>query len=101
MTGNPRKQPLGNGLRPLPQGGSTQRPAQPTDGAAKPAKRGIGLLTPAEAAKRLGVGERVLERWRGTGDGPAYVKFTSRTLRYRAEDLEAFVSGSVRRNTAE
>ncbi len=92
---------LGNGLRPLPQGGSTARPAPPTEGVAKPAMPGAGLLTPAEAAKRLGVDMRVLERWRGTGDGPAYVKFTSRTLRYRAEDLDAFVSGRVRRNTAE
>ncbi len=77
------------GLRPLPP--ETNRPA-PQPGQ---------LLTPAEAAKRLGVGERVLERWRGTGDGPAYAKLTSRTLRYRVEDLEAFVSGRVRKNTAE
>jgi hypothetical protein len=91
MLGNHRKATSATSLRPLPV------PAEK----AKPTSEGGGLLTPAEAAGRLGVGERVMERWRSTGDGPAYVKLTSRTLRYRAEDIEAFVTGNVRRNTAE
>ena len=59
------------------------------------------LLTPAEAAERLGVTERVLERLRMTGEGPDFVKLTSKTLRYRQEDLEAFVINNVRRSTAQ
>jgi hypothetical protein len=101
MIGKLRKQPRGNCLRPMPQGGSNPPPVPQTAAVAEPTPAGAGLLTPAEAAERLGVGVRVLERWRSTGDGPAYAKLTSRTLRYRAEDLEAFVSRSVRRNTAE
>jgi len=59
------------------------------------------LLTPAEAAERLGVTERVLERLRGTGDGPDFIKLTSKSLRYRPEDVETFVISNVRRNTAQ
>ena len=36
----------------------------------------------------------MLERLRGTGDGPDFIKLTSKTVRYRAEDLEAFVIGN-------
>ena len=31
------------------------------------------LLTPDQAAEMLRVAPGVLERWRGTGDGPSYV----------------------------
>jgi hypothetical protein len=58
------------------------------------------LLTPAEAAERLAVTERVLERWRSVGDGPRFAKLSRKTVRYRAADIQAFVSGSVRANTA-
>ncbi len=57
------------------------------------------LLTPAEAAGKLAVTERVLERWRGTGEGPAFVKLSRKTVRYRAADIGAFVAGSLRSNT--
>ncbi len=69
--------------------------------AVKAAQETGNLLTPAEAAERLGVTERVLERLRGTGGGPNFIKLTAKTLRYRGEDLEAFVIGNVRRNTAQ
>ena len=76
------------------------RPTPPPAQAAKPAPDDAVLLTPAEAARRLGVQERVLERWRSTGGGPQYAKLGGKTLRYRASDLEAFIAGSVRRSTA-
>ena len=34
------------------------------------------LLTAIQAAERLGVPPSVLERWRGTVEGPAYVKLS-------------------------
>jgi len=80
--------------------GTTPRPPPPQAQAAKPTPDDTVLLTPAEAARRLGVKERVLERWRSTGDGPAYVRLGGKTLRYRASDLEAFIARSVRRSTA-
>jgi hypothetical protein len=69
--------------------------------AVEAAQESGNLLTPAEAAERLGVTERMLERLRGTGDGPDFIKLTSKKVRYRAEDLEAFVIGNVRRNSAQ
>lgn len=59
------------------------------------------LITPAQAADQLHVQAKVLERWRGTGDGPAFVRLTSKTIRYRPEDIDAFVAGRVRASTAE
>ncbi len=59
------------------------------------------LLRPAEAAERLGVTAKTLERWRGAGDGPAYVRCNSKTIRYRDQDLEAFILERLRKNTAE
>lgn len=59
------------------------------------------LMAPADAAALLDINAKVLERWRGTGEGPAYVKLSSKTIRYRREDIEAFVAGRVRVSTAE
>jgi hypothetical protein len=58
------------------------------------------LLTPAQAADALGVTARVLEHWRGCGDGPAFVRLSRKTIRYRAEDLQAFVAAARRASTA-
>jgi hypothetical protein len=58
------------------------------------------LMTPTAVADRLGVSTKLLERWRGTGDGPAFVRLTRKTLRYRAADIEAFIAGRVRASTA-
>jgi hypothetical protein len=59
-----------------------------------------GLITPAAAAERLSVNAKVLERWRGTGAGPDFVRLRSKTIRYRPADLDAFASGRVRCSTA-
>jgi hypothetical protein len=58
------------------------------------------LITPAAAADRLSVTAKVLERWRGTGDGPAFVRLTSKTIRYRPTDIDAFVAVHMRASTA-
>jgi hypothetical protein len=73
---------------------SPRAPAQASD------RQPHELLTPAVAADRLSVNVKVLERWRGTGNGPAFVKLTSKTIRYRSEDLDVFIAGRVRANTA-
>jgi predicted DNA-binding transcriptional regulator AlpA len=49
------------------------------------------LLAPEDVAVRLGVSRKALERWRGTGGGPRFVRFGHKTVRYRVEDVEAFV----------
>lgn len=40
------------------------------------------LLTPAETAKRLCISPRTLERWRVTGEGPAFVRIGARKIGY-------------------
>jgi excisionase family DNA binding protein len=48
------------------------------------------LLTHDEAAAWLRSSERTLERWRGNGTGPRFVRLGRRVV-YRPEDLEAWV----------
>jgi hypothetical protein len=58
------------------------------------------LLNQREAAERLRLSERTLERFRLTGDGPPYVKAGRRVV-YRAEDLERWISARLWTSTAE
>ena len=48
------------------------------------------LLTPEEAADMLRISPRTLRRMRGEG-GPAFVTVTSRTIRYRIEDITKYL----------
>jgi predicted site-specific integrase-resolvase len=59
------------------------------------------LLTALQAAELLGVPASILERWRGTGEGPPYVKLSDKYIRYTNEDLAAFVEGRRRQSTAQ
>ncbi|WP_237213992.1 helix-turn-helix transcriptional regulator [Falsiroseomonas oryziterrae] len=49
------------------------------------------ILAPADAARLLGVHVRSLERWRVTGDGPAFVRIGLRRVGYRVSDIEAWL----------
>lgn len=60
----------------------------------------LALLTQREAAAKLRLSERTLERLRVTGTGPCYVK-TGRCVRYREADLEAWVANRVVGSTSE
>ena len=59
------------------------------------------LLKPEEVAASLGVSERTLERWRMTGEGPAYVSLSRKTVRYPEHALAEFVIARLRVNTAQ
>lgn len=59
------------------------------------------LLSPKEAAAYLGATEKALENWRGTGEGPAFIRLSPRCVRYAPEDLDAHIAASRRRSTAE
>lgn len=57
------------------------------------------LLTPTEAARYLALSVSTLERFRVTGNGPAFVKLgTARTapVRYKFDDLESWVASGRR-----
>ena len=58
------------------------------------------LLTASQAGELLGVSPETLERWRGAGTGPAFIKLSGRYVRYRQDDLEAFIQNSRRSSTA-
>lgn len=58
------------------------------------------LLTTIEAAEYLALGKQTIERWRLTGEGPKFVKMGG-AVRYRQEDLDAFISENIKRTTAE
>lgn len=58
------------------------------------------LLTPEDVGFRLGISRKALERWRGTGDGPRFVRLGHKTVRYRLEDIEAFIVARLCISTA-
>lgn len=58
------------------------------------------LLTERAAADLLAVSPRTLQAWRIRGGGPRYVKIAA-AVRYRPEDLAAFIDSETRRHTAD
>lgn len=50
------------------------------------------LLTRAAVAERIGVAVRTIERWTRSGVGPEPIKLGPRTVRYRASDVEAWMT---------
>ena len=59
------------------------------------------LLSPAETATLLGLTQRWLEVKRYRGDGPPFVRISSRCVRYRRSDLEEWIDSRVRLSTAD
>ncbi len=59
----------------------------------------IKHLNQIELADRWNISERTLERWRWTGEGPAYLKIGGRVV-YRLGDIEAYEEKQLRISTA-
>jgi len=59
------------------------------------------LLNTKQAAKYLGVSAAFLERDRWAGARIPFIKVGSRSIRYRKEDLDAFIDRQVRHSTSE
>ena len=55
-----------------------------------------GLMTRAQAAKYLGVTEVTMAQMAHRGTGPQYAKLSGRLVRYRLEDLDAWVESALR-----
>ena len=58
------------------------------------------LLTEQEAAALLHVTVKAVQGWRYRGNGPRFVK-VNRLVRYRLEDLQAFVLAALRTSTSD
>lgn len=58
-------------------------------------------LDPKAAAAVLGVEPRTLEKWRRTGNGPRFVAYSTRCVRYQLAALEQFIAEREAANTAE
>ena len=52
----------------------------------------VRLLTPGEFADLICVSEATVERWRGQGEGPPFVKVSGKVVRYREVDVQAFIA---------
>lgn len=55
------------------------------------------LLTTAEAAARAGLARPTLTRLMRHGRGPAVVRLTPRTFRFRPEDIDAWLQDRTHR----
>lgn len=58
------------------------------------------LLTVSEAANRLKLSESYLNKARLTGGGPRFVRL-GRAIRYRGDDLDAWVQSQAAGSTSE
>ncbi|MTE10442.1 helix-turn-helix domain-containing protein [Corynebacterium aurimucosum] len=53
------------------------------------------LLTTADLAERLKISVATARRWRHNGKGPNYVRLGHNDVRYRLEDVDAFLKGQT------
>ena len=60
-----------------------------------------GLIDEREAAQFLGYSPRALQNWRARGGGPAFVKVSGRSIRYRRLDLMNWTESRIRASTSE
>jgi hypothetical protein len=60
-------------------------------GSANGSVSSVGLLNQKEAARFLHVQPRTLESWRQRRIGPRFVRYSMRCVRYRAQDLQAWL----------
>jgi hypothetical protein len=60
-----------------------------------------GYMTTQQAAAYLGFTAEFLKARRVRGNGPRYVAVSSRAIRYRRSDLDAFMAGQLRTSTAD
>ena len=55
----------------------------------------VVLVDERRAARALGLEPRTLQEWRRRGGGPPFVRISSRCVRYRLVDLEAWAAARV------
>jgi excisionase family DNA binding protein len=63
-------------------------------------RKSIEVLTPDELAAHLKMSKRTLAKWRTNGRGPRYIRL-GHGVRYREQDVAAWLEAKVSRNSAE
>ena len=58
------------------------------------------LLTPQQLSKYLGVTTKCLERWRMSGEGATFIRLSRKVIRYRMDDVVAFINRRAVASTA-
>jgi predicted DNA-binding transcriptional regulator AlpA len=59
------------------------------------------LLTVEDAAARLKISKHTLNRWRVTGEGPPFIKYGPRLIRYVESVLDEWARKRTRASTSE
>lgn len=59
------------------------------------------LIPEKRAAEELGLSIKTLQKRRVTGDGPKFLRVSSRCVRYRRADLIAWANSLVRTSTSD
>jgi hypothetical protein len=60
----------------------------------------VATLNTRAAARYIGLSKSTLEKARVYGGGPPFVRVTARAIRYRIEDLDAWMSQRLVLNTS-
>lgn len=66
----------------------------------RPVALALVLLTSEEVSEMLSISPRTLEGWRTSGEGPKYIRIGGRAVRYRLEDIQAWVDANTHQHTA-
>ena len=61
----------------------------------------LALMTEEQAAAFLGVTRRCMQAWRLSGNGPKYVRLSTRCIRYRRAELVSFSENLIQSSTSE
>ncbi|TAL16666.1 DNA-binding protein [bacterium] len=59
------------------------------------------LLNEKQAASLLNLTPRALQAWRVQGRGPKHVRISGACVRYRPEDIKAFIEANLKQSTSE
>ena len=62
---------------------------------------GWGLIDEKAAAEHLNLTDRAMQAFRQRGDGPKYIRISSRCIRYRRVDLKAWADARMRVSTSD
>jgi len=62
---------------------------------------GVIQYNEAQAARLLGLSKKTLQKFRLTGEGPRYVRVSTRCIRYRIIDLRAWQESKLVSSTSE